>query len=421
VTVTTPGRPTSRQAMRSRALRPGVPRVLLGISGLIILLAIVRAISGATDITSGGTVSDAVALAVPIGMAGLGGLWAERSGVVNIGLEGMMILGTWGAGWAGYQWGPWTGVLVGVGMGAVGGLLHAVATVAFGVDHIVSGVAINILGLGVTQFLSVTAFENVKGAGESQSPPVANIAEVSIPGISQHLVTLDKKDIFLVSDLAGVVGGLFTGVSLLTLVCILLVIGSYYVLWRTTFGLRLRACGESPAAAESLGVNVYVMKFVAVIASGAFAGIGGAFLAIVAGNGYREGQTGGRGFIGLAAMIFGNWRPGGLAAGAALFGYTDALQLRRGEESVHALLLLVGVVLLGLAIWLALRRRILGAVVSLILGIATLVLYFATSLVPGDFTTMTPYIATLLVLALASQRLRMPAADGLPYRRGQGH
>jgi general nucleoside transport system permease protein len=421
VTVTTPGRPNSRQAMRSRALRPGVPRVLLGISGLIILLAIVRAISGATDITSGGTVSDAVALAVPIGMAGLGGLWAERSGVVNIGLEGMMILGTWGAGWAGYQWGPWTGVLVGVGMGAVGGLLHAVATVAFGVDHIVSGVAINILGLGVTQFLSVTAFENVKGAGESQSPPVANIAEVSIPGISQHLVTLDKKDIFLVSDLAGVVGGLFTGVSLLTLVCILLVIGSYYVLWRTTFGLRLRACGESPAAAESLGVNVYVMKFVAVIASGAFAGIGGAFLAIVAGNGYREGQTGGRGFIGLAAMIFGNWRPGGLAAGAALFGYTDALQLRRGEESVHALLLLVGVVLLGLAIWLALRRRILGAVVSLILGIATLVLYFATSLVPGDFTTMTPYIATLLVLALASQRLRMPAADGLPYRRGQGH
>jgi ABC-type uncharacterized transport system permease subunit len=421
MTVTAPGRPTGRQAMARRALRPGLPRVLLGVAALIVLLSIVRALSGATDITSGGTVGDAVALAVPIGMAGLGGLWAERAGVVNIGLEGMMILGTWGAGWAGYQWGPWTGVLVGVGMGAVGGLLHAIATVTFGVDHIVSGVAINILGLGVTQFLSVTAFEGVKGAGESQSPPVANISEVSIPGIGEHLLTLDKKNIFLASDLAGVVRGLFTGVSLLTLVCILLVIGSYYVLWRTSFGLRLRACGESPAAAESLGVNVYVMKFVAVIASGAFAGIGGAFLAIVAGNGYREGQTGGRGFIGLAAMIFGNWRPGGLAAGAALFGYTDALQLRRGEESVHALLLLVGVVLVCLAIWLAMRRRMIGAAASLVLGIATLVLYFATDAVPGDFTTMTPYIATLLVLALASQRLRMPAADGLPYRRGQGH
>jgi general nucleoside transport system permease protein len=98
---------TSVQAVRKRIVRPGLPTVLLGIAGLIVLFAIVRAVSGASDITSGGTISDAVALAVPIGMAGLGGLWAERAGVVNIGLEGMMILGTWGAGWAGYQWGPW--------------------------------------------------------------------------------------------------------------------------------------------------------------------------------------------------------------------------------------------------------------------------------------------------------------------------
>jgi ABC-type uncharacterized transport system permease subunit len=406
---------------RKRLLRPGLPTVLLGLAGLIVLLAIVGAISGADDLTSSGTVGAALALAIPIGMAGLGGLWSERAGVVNIGLEGMMILGTWGAGWAGYQWGPWTGVLVGVGMGAVGGAVHAIATVTFGVDHIVSGVAINILGLGVTQFLSVTAFEGTKGGGESQSPPVANIAEVSIPGIGDPLLTLQKKDIFLASDVAGVARGLFTGVSLLTLVCIVLLVGSYYVLWRTAFGLRLRACGESPVAAESLGVNVYLMKYSAVVASGAFAGLGGAFLAIVAGNGYRENQTAGRGFIGLAAMIFGNWRPGGLAAGAGLFGYTDALQLRRGGESVHALLLLVGVVLVGLAIWLAVRRRILGSAACLLFGVAILVIYFATDEVPGDFTTMTPYIATLLVLALASQRLRMPAADGLPFRRGQGH
>jgi simple sugar transport system permease protein len=167
-------------------------------------------------------------------------------------------------------------------------------------------------------------------------------------------------------------------------------------------------------------VNVYLMKYIAVIASGGFAGIGGAFLAIVAGNGYREGQTAGRGFIGLAAMIFGNWRPGGLAMGAGLFGYTDALQLRSGVESVHALLLLVGVALLLVAVWLASKQKLVSSAICAVLGAAFLVWYVRTDEVPGDFTTMTPYLATLLVLALASQRLRMPAADGLPYRRGQG-
>jgi simple sugar transport system permease protein len=216
------------------------------------------------------------------------------------------------------------------------------------------------------------------------------------------------------------VRGLFTGVSLLTVLAAGLVVGSYFVLWRTAFGLRLRSCGESPVAAESLGVNVYLMKYAAVVSSGVFAGLGGAFLAIVAGNGYREGQTGGRGYIGLAAMIFGNWRPGGLAAGAGLFGYTDALQLRRGGESVHALLLLVGVLLLGAAILLAVRQRLVAAGVAAVIGAAALTWYVQTDVVPDDFTTMTPYLATLLVLALASQRLRMPAADGLPYRRGQG-
>ncbi|HMD12888.1 MAG TPA: ABC transporter permease, partial [Marmoricola sp.] len=168
--------------LRGRLPTSGVPLAMVSIAGLVLLLSIVRVITGADDLTSSGTAGAALALAVPIGMAGLGGLWSERSGVVNIGLEGMMIMGTWGAGWAGYQWGPWTGVLVGTLFGAAGGLLHAVATVTFGVDHIVSGVAVNILGLGVTQFLSVIAFEGVKGAGESQSPPLDDIATISLPG-----------------------------------------------------------------------------------------------------------------------------------------------------------------------------------------------------------------------------------------------
>ena len=411
--------PPADGSPRWRLPRGGLPTFLLAVAALIVVLSVIAMVTGADELTSSGTVGAALALAVPIGMAGLGGLWAERAGVVNIGLEGMMILGTWGAGWAGYQWGPWTGILVGVLMGAAGGLLHAIATVTFGVDHIVSGVAINILGLGVTQFLSVIAFEGVTGGGESQSPPIADIAEVSIPGIGDPLKELQDKGWFLVSDLAGIVRGLTVGVSLLTLVAILLVVGTYFVLWRTAFGLRLRSCGESPVAAESLGVNVYAMKYAAVLASGAFAGMGGAYLALVLGNGYREGQTGGRGFIGLAAMIFGNWRPGGLAAGAGLFGYTDALQLR-SSEAVHALLLLVGVLLVAVSIWLAVRRRLIGAAVTVVAGAAFLFWYAVTDTLPEQITNMTPYVATLLVLAFASQRLRMPAADGLPYRRGQG-
>ena len=129
-------------------------RVTWIVVGLMLLLSVVRIISGEQALTSSSTFSTALLLAVPIGLAGLGGLFAERAGVVNIGLEGMMILGTWGAGWAGYQWG-WVGAIIGgVIFGAVGGLVHAVATVTFGVDHVVSGVAINILAAGVVRFLS---------------------------------------------------------------------------------------------------------------------------------------------------------------------------------------------------------------------------------------------------------------------------
>ena len=118
------------------------------------------------------------------------------------------------------------------------------------------------------------------------------------------------------------------------------------MLWRTTFGLRLRSCGENPQAAESLGVNVLRYKWIAVVISGAMAGIGGGFLALVASSGFVIGQTGGRGYIGLAAMIFGNWRPGGILAGSLMFGYTDSLPLR-SAQTIHALLLLVAIGLAG--------------------------------------------------------------------------
>ena len=139
--------------------------------------------------------------------------------------------------------------------------------------------------------------------------------------------------------------GLVTDISWFTFGVLLLLPLSFFVLWRTAFGLRLRSCGENPTAADSLGVPVYRFKYIAVVISGALAGLGGVSLVYYA-DIYREGQTDGRGFIGLAALIFGNWRPGGLAAGAGLFGYSDALQIRSATAVVALLLVLTFLLLL---------------------------------------------------------------------------
>ena len=395
-----------------------VPVVLLAIAGVFVLLSALRIITGVDELSSSGTLRATLVAAVPIGLAGLGGLWSERAGVVNIGLEGMMILGTFGAGYFGYFYGPWQGVLGAILLGAIGGLLHAVATVLFGVDHIVSGVAVNIIGLGAVQFLAALTFSGVPGGGATQSPGIDDLPAITIAAISDPLGDLEGKNWFVVSDVAALLRALVTDLSVLTLIALSLFVFTYWVLWRTSFGLRLRSCGESPAAAESLGINVIRYKLIAVIASGAFAGLAGGFLAMVASSSFRDGQTGGRGYIGLAAMIFGNWRPGGLLAGAGLFGYTDTLRLRGGGETIHGLLLLVAVLLVLVAIWQLRRGHRIAATVSGVLGVLIGVWFFLSESVPDDLTGMTPYVTTLLVLALASQRLRMPAADGKPYRKG---
>ncbi|MFC4032812.1 ABC transporter permease [Streptomyces polygonati] len=399
------------------------PVVLLILAAALILVSAVRAITGAEDVTSAGQVAGALSGAVPIGLAGLAGLWSERAGVVNIGLEGMMILGTFFGAWAGWQTNPWLGVLAGVAGGALGGLVHAVVTVTFGVDHIIAGVAMNILAAGVTAYLAKRLF-NVgeaaqKGGTPKQSPPIADIKHFTVPGLSHWLSTVEKHHWFLLSDLAGIVGGLVTNVSSLTLVALVLFVATFFILWRTPFGLRLRSCGENPVAAESLGVNVYTYKYVAVIISGGLAGLAGVFLAIGT-HFYLEGQTGGRGYIGLAAMIFGNWRPGGLAMGAGLFGYADSLQLRNGGPSVHALLLLLALLLLAMAAWKFYRGARIGAAIALGFAVLLALWYMLTDSVPDEVVQATPYVATLLVMGLSAQRLRMPKADGMPYRKGQG-
>ena len=240
------------------------------------------------------TIASAIRAFVPLYLATLGGIFNERSGVVNIGIDGMMIFGTWFGAWGALQWGPVGGLALAVVAGTVVALLHAVATVTFRVDHIVSGVAILILAIGVPRFLSIVAY----GQG-TQSPQVDQLPSFSLPRLGD--------------------------ISPIVPLTLLLGVGAWYVLNRTVFGLRLRSAGENPRAAESLGVRVVVMRYAGVLISGAFAGLAGGYLSIELVGLYREGMNQGRGFIALAALILGNWSPIGAALSCLLFAWTEAL------------------------------------------------------------------------------------------------
>jgi simple sugar transport system permease protein len=365
---------------------------------------------------------------MPILLAGLGGLYAERSGVVNIGLEGMMIAGTWFAAWGSWQFGPWPGLIVGLAGGALFGLLHAVATVTFNVDHIISGVAINILGLGGMRFLSSIVYTTETGGSVVQSPPVAGIGNINIPFISggslfgwespDILGSIGDLDWFYISDVARILKGFVGEINWVTIIAILLVPFTIWLLWRTSWGLRLRSCGEDPWAAESLGVPVIRMKYYAVIISGALAGMAGAFLVLVQAGIYREGMTGGRGFIGLGALIFGNWMPSGVLGGSLVFGFGDSLRFR-GPDLVRSFILAVGIGLLLAAVYFWWQKRHKAAAIQAVIGAVLVLTYSLIDTVPNQLLTATPYLITLFVLAAASQRLRMPAADGARYVKGE--
>ncbi len=407
-----------------------VLRWMLAALGVVVVLSVLQELArpATIDLVSVGTAESTLRRAVPILLAGLGGIWAERAGVVNIGLEGMMVLGTWFGAWGALEFGPWWGIVIGIAGGAAGGLLHAVATVGFGVDHIVSGVAINIVAPALARFLSGEVFSGRSGGGITQSPRVDSVGHFDLPFLSggellgwrtpDLLGWTTDQDWLLVSDIAAVLSGITSSLSWATLLALALVPVSIFVLWRTPFGLRIRASGEHPVAADSLGVSVYRMKFTAVVTSGALAGFGGAFVAIEQTGVYREGQVQGRGFIGLATVIFGNWQPVGALLGSILFGFADALQLR-DRTAVHALLLLAGVALAGLALRALLKRRHSSALLLASSSAAVLWWYAVTEEVAGELPPITPHLVTLLVLVFATGRLRMPAANGLRYRRGQ--
>lgn len=447
--------------------------------GGLLIMTLARTFTGAQQLTGAGMFQSALYLSIPVGLAGLGGLWSERAGIINIGLEGMMVFGTWAAAFGSIQWGPWQGVLLGIAAGAFGGLIHAFMTVTVGVDQIVSGVAINLLAVGITDYLTPVAWEGKT----KESPPIdGRVGNVHLPEAIDNLVfkvihgmgihfgdwlqSVASKRWFLVSDAANLTRGFLLDMPWLVFMGLIAFPITWFVLWKTPLGLRIRSTGEDPTAADSLGVKVYSLKYLAVTVSGALAGLGGIVLVYLFSGTFSSGQTGGRGFIGLAAMIFGNWNPGALLGGAGLFGFMDAIQ-SQVDATGHAMLVVLGLVLVAMAaralaraekmpaaialaastllvgaaahwdlgsvletvlvviavvagvyaMWEAFRSTARFTIVVTLLALLSFWYYSASSVLPRDFLPYFPHITTMLVLAFASQNLRMPAADGKIWRR----
>lgn len=291
-------------------------------------------------------------------LTGLGGLFSERSGIVNIGLEGMMIVGTVTGAYGAATWGPVEGLLLGAVAGLLFSLIHAVATVTFKVDHIVSGVVINVIAIGIARFLSQIFFGQ---------------ATQSDPGIRGF----DAIDIPLLENLPEGLGRAFQGMSPVVIFAFLVTVPAIWVLKRTRFGLRLRSAGENPEAASSLGVRVDPLRYAGVGISGALAGTSGAFLSIEVNGLFREGQTVGLGFIALAALILGNWNPIKLMMGALLFGFAQAIPLRLNDAPV-------------------------------------------ISVLPEEFIRMIPYVVTIIAIAGFVGRVQPPEAAGKAYQGAGG-
>ncbi len=381
--------------------------------------AVLSLLSGtfeAPDLFSRGGISATLRFSAPILLAGLGALWAERSGVINIGLEGMMIAGTWFGAWAGYQWGIEAALVAGIAAGVSLGLVHALLTVTFGVDQVISGLSLNVLAAGLTRFLSSTAFATVPGGSIATSPPVPDFPIVSVPGAELLLLPAEQAGIPILSDAAAIGLGLLTDASVLTIGVAALVPLSWWVLWRTRLGLRIRAVGEHPKAADSLGVRPWRYRYVALGVSGGLAGLGGVYLVTVASSLYREGQTAGRGFIGLATVIFGNWNPWSVTLGSLVFGFTDALRTRQ-EVTVGVLLVGLGMLFAIVAVRRGLRSDVRGTLLFGIPAVAMLLWFWLVRVVPSEFVSFAPHLTTLLILAFVRQRLRPPAGLGEPYQR----
>ena len=295
----------------------------------------------------------ALVSAVLLLLPALGGVISERSGVVNIAMEGMMLTGAFFAVWADLIWhSPWIAVLVAMVAGGLMALIHAVVSIRFRADQIVSGIAINIFAGGLTVFLvnRIYGLQDVGHLGQSDLLPNLNI-----PGLEQ--IPFFGKVLFQQ--------------NVVVYAALVLLFLTHIVLFRTRLGLRIRAVGEHPQAADTAGINVFMLRYGAVITSGLFSGLAGAFLAIGISNTFVPGMTDGRGYIALAAMIFGKWTPRGAFLACIIFGVGEAIYANNSTIHVSQYLL-----------------------------------------------SMLPYLITLVVLAGRVGRSTPPAADGIPYAAG---
>lgn len=246
--------------------------------------------------------------ATPLAFAALGGIFSERSGVVNIGLEGMMLMGAFFGFLGADKLGSWGwGILTGIVAGASLGLVHAFISIHLRADQIVSGTAVNFLALGITGYFFIEVYTDQGTPGD-----VSYIPEISLPGIEN----------------VAFVGTAIGQMHVLIWVALAFVVLAHLLLFRTPFGLRLRAVGEHPRAADTVGISVYATRYGAVVLSGALAALGGVYLSNGITHSFNENLSAGRGFIALAAVIFGRWRPFGAFAACLLFGFTEALALR---------------------------------------------------------------------------------------------
>ena len=306
------------------------------------------------SILTAGLLAATLRFATPLAFAALGGIFSERSGVVNIGLEGMMLFGAFFAVCGSEVSGNWVvGLLAGMLFGGLLALVHAFFSIHLLADQIVSGFAVNLLALGATGYLFTSIYPDGIPRGIDRVPNVHLAFLDDIPGIGDFLFDV------------------FGNLNLLVWLMLVSVVATYVFLFRTALGLRLRSVGEHPRAAETVGLSVYRIRYSAVVVSGMLAALGGAFLSLGFVGGFAENMTSGRGFIALAAVIFGKWRPGLAFAATLLFGFGFALAIPlQREADVSANL------------------------------IATL-----------------PYIVTLIAVAGLIGRSIPPAADGRPYKK----
>jgi general nucleoside transport system permease protein len=324
-----------------------------GVLGIVLGVLATRSSEGNLSIVfTASLIASMFVFSTPLVFGSMAGIFSERSGVVNIGLEGMMLMGAFWGVYGADKGGSWVvGILVAMLAGGLLALVHAYFAIHLRADQIVGGTAVNFLALGITGYFFFQLYN-----GQDVPIGVSTIPDVHLPYIRHWAY----------------IGPAIGSLNLLVWLSFALVIATWFVLFKTPIGLRIRACGEHPRAADTVGINVYAIRYGCVVLSGMLAALGGAYLSIGFGGGaFTDNMTAGRGFIALAAMIFGNWRPFGAFGAALLFGFSTALAYRLPAYSSSA---------------------------------ATL------------FQAL-PYVLTLIAVAGVVGRTVPPAADGKPYKK----